>query len=524
MAQDRILLSPQNLNSSQETDQFVERYFEIESFDAVRRSASDIFLRQTVPGKGQREFKKLINASSICSIQDDDTIQRLLLIKNFLGMLEWYSASYSQELTSNKSMKDFLAELFSLYSQDPDLSQSEVTELLNLFLTPEQAALYFYNLSEYQDRFSGEGSTANLLKVPPFNQFPEKFMDYLPVDDVSLVSCQLFSSFFKKPNFLPAKGNNKKILSIGIPPGLFRHLRYSRGENDSEKIRDGIVRIKIYKVDRLRPEIVFFPQQFLFEMNRFPTRIAANWDVNVLLNDNEFDIFQIPTKFLSLGGGVTLHKNFFDAFKKHLTSGITIPEFQQIYTNHATSFLLEEYINWFTDIEMNENRYYNYGQFVPIQSVKNQYKNFYNTIKNIPNTPGAVATSKFSPEETGGASEVTKSVIKTSSNKGITVDLTNTIKNYFTNETLFLDPVEHRRRISYPKKFDRVFTVIIDPDEFEIDQGNSKPELLVNLFNRGEISKSDGNKYTLKDSTQNDATFEDYFITIEPYDYVSETE
>jgi hypothetical protein len=84
----------------------------------------------------------------------------------------------------------------------------------------------------------------------------------------------------------------------------------------------------------------------------------------------------------------------------------------------------------------------------------------------------------------------------------------------------------YKRRISYPKKFDRVFNIIVDPDDFIVDESMSTKATLDALVNLGVlVGGSRGDKkipYRHRDKLPDDITLDEYFVTVEPYDYVQE--
>ena len=468
-------------------------------------------------------FTQLTEALLLAQQEEDSVFNDIALVDEYVHNLENYGNNLQRILVSEDSSK-FLQNVYSTYLADANIQTNEQKlNLLNMFLTQEQGNMYFYMLSEYHDRLAAQQQNA-FLKVPIFKQFPKNYIDLLPMDDMSLASHHFLSSFFNSEEFLPSKGNNKRIISVGIPPGLFRHIRHNRSSNLSQqglKIKDNIVRVKVYRVDKLHPEIVFRPKEFMFEMIRFPTRIVGNWNPDVLFDSNSFDPMLAPTKIVDWKGSVILHKNFEDASLHYLNANVlSTPEFTEIYRNHVRSFLLEEYIRWFADVKIDERIFHNYAGVKNAMDVtESQYQRYYQIIKGSPVVAGAVGIARFNTAD----GIVLKSVINDSSNKGVTVDMTDTIREYLMNETFFLDSGEYRRRAVYPKKFDRVFNIIFSPDDFLVDKTNSTKESLDHLRDRGILVEMN-DEYSVRDSTENDTSFDDYFVTVEPYDYTQEVE
>ena len=459
-----------------------------------------------------------LQALSQCNHEQNEISKGYSLLEEYLQAILTLTVSLERELISEDNTR-ILQEFFSYYAEDDQFSLSMKLDLLNMSLTKEQLTLYFYVLSEYKDRLSSDPKQI-LSKVPGFVGYPNEYGKMMPMTDTALVSHHFFSSFFRGQQFQKRKGNNKKVLSVGVTQGLFRKTRDSDNRSYLEKsnLRDDVVRIKVYRLNRLTPEVVFKPISYLFEMNRFPTRTIGNWDPAVLFGQTQFDPLLAPTKLVQSNGSVDLHASFEDAMSKHLVPG-TFPaeDFKSLYANHVFSFVLEEYLRWFTDTSFDESRYYNYAELKGVGSIiESQLSSLYDAIKDKPNVEGAVGYATF---DTPDGTKVDKTVISSKSDKGAVIDMTQTLKTYLTNETLLLSPVEYKRRATYPKKFDRVFCLAVDPDDFEIDVENSTPAALDTLKKKGIIVGDDG-EYVWRDSTQDDAAFDDFFVTLEPYDYV----
>jgi hypothetical protein len=319
-------------------------------------------------------------------------------------------------------------------------------------------------------------------------------------------------------------------------------------QSKEESLRNNVVRINIYKTDKLYPELVFVPQSYLFEMNRFPTRIISNWDFDAFANDT-VNILQIPTKYFNSDKQFEKHADYTKAFQGY-GDFLTEKERFEVYTNHVKSFLAEEYIRWFTDSNIDETRFHNYGgMFRGIINIEAQYNNYMNSVKNaasVNSQTTSPVTSTYKDYLTGKTYQMPiKSIFSnlsprtTAANtKSMTIDLTDTVRSYFTHDT-FMNLLDgHQKRVAYPKKFDRVFNVIFDPDDFLIDAAHLKQETLDSLLVSGIIKMSSspltvnnnivknarGQKntkyYQHRDTTPDDVTFDEYFVTVSPFDYV----
>jgi hypothetical protein len=114
--------------------------------------------------------------------------------------------------------------------------------------------------------------------------------------------------------------------------------------------------------------------------------------------------------------------------------------------------------------------------------------------------------------------------------KSYVIPMDKTIKSYFNNETLLSDISIYKKRISYPKKFDRVFSMIIDSDDFMIDESMTSPQVLEDLKKLGSVEggyNEDNDKmrpYKSREADLGDVSLIEYFVTVEPYDLVQEYE
>ena len=292
-----------------------------------------------------------------------------------------------------------------------------------------------------------------------------------------------------------------------MPPRMIRNLI---GEptgyelNAADRARNNIVRLKIYKNDILNTGIVFAPIEYLFEVNRFPTKIVSNW--SSLLNFDGLDYKTVPMKYWN-GTQIVLHKNFDQAFSDY-GDFLSIYERQSIYVNHVYSQIIEEYVNWFTGNRIDESRYTQYAG-IGGDYLNNQVKQFNNYLN--------VTGNKFAIQD------LFKARIQNAETEKIIKDLENTVKRYLNNETLFMDINDYKRKILYPKKFDRVFNIIFDPDSFKIMTiDESFRDKYINDKLVAERANLEQPYIWTRDTQQSDIYLEEYWATIEPYDITNE--
>jgi len=531
------------------TNNTFDSFFNIESNNNAMSSLNDssqinsAFQIATRASNKTIKVKKIESAKS-CLVTEKSIIKsQIEFLKNFVSQLNASLIDFSVFL--GQKFGEHIANVSPLYESDTELNLIQKNALLGMSLTEEQLVLSNYISSELSDKINTNlDSESKLSSIPFFADFPKDFSSYLPINDTEMLSYFLLSSFFKSEEFLLEKGNNKKIMSIGIPPKLLRSLSSTNSnKNTQEIIRKNIIRIKIYKIDRLHPALVFLPQTYLFEMSRFPTRVLGNWNFNNFSN-NETNILQIPTKFY-LNSQFTLHNDYSKAFDAH-GSILTDDQKVEIYSNHAKSYLAEEYLRWFTDCNLDETRYFHYSKMSnTLHSIEEQYKNYLDTISSkVQQNQAASANSstvnvqftdplsrnKYTVPSKMKENIKPENIVHSQNKKNQSnttspaLDLTDTMRSYFLRETLMHDTNVHKRRVTYPKKFDRCFSIIFDPDDFKVDEANSDSSTLDNMKQNGIIigvntSAAGKNPYRHRDTAPGDMSFDQYFTTVEPFDY-----
>ena len=495
-------------------------------------------VKQDVTSPASKTVYILSDAVDFIENEERSVIHEIGLFRKYFLDLGTSINQYKTFLSNN--FQSHLDKLNILFQQDESLEDKKKTSLINLTFTQGQIKLSKYYISEMSDRLSQTDEIASKIKSQPsFANFPEGFIDYMPVNETELVSYSMLSPYFKSNEFLKSKGNNKKIISVGIPPKLIQKLTTSPklSTNTLTGLRQGLVRIKMYKLDRLHPDLVYQPQVYLFDMNRYPTRVISNWNYESFISD-ETNLLSVPTKLVKPDGTVILHKDYTEAFPVSLYSNYLKDEEKlQLYRNHAISFLSEEYLRWFTDTRFDDVRYNNFSKLSStINNVEQQYQTYIDTLTNTPPTinQGSV-TAQFTKKDSGKTFNIPvsrpgSSTTTTSSSdiKSYVIPMNDTMRSFFMNETFLSDTNIYKRRISYPKKFDRVFSMIIDPDDFIIDESMSTKETLDYLVSLGILTGGSLGDikipYRHRDTSPDDITLDEYFVTIEPYDYVQEYE
>lgn len=338
--------------------------------------------------------------------------------------------------------------------QDPALTR--------LLSSQEQLSLIRNKLLYVATRTSETYNSVAKQIVPYFTNLQNnKDVDlFLPIEDVNFVSWNFFlKSYLNKPEFRQAEGFNKKILSVGIPQKMYKNLNLTKTSTQDLKsaIPSGIISVNLYRIDGLRPDLVHKPLKFLFDLNKYPTR-TLNYFFNAALNarlgsgvvdqtsrlDNAEFISYLPFFNLqNFNGTSDLRAEDIIYEQQNQTdeevidprySMLTREQRTTLLDNHIRSFFMEQYLSFISDVSFDEHKYGNYST---IRSyINSSFQEF------ISGVGGNISNFK-SPER---------------------------VDAVFSKNSFLSDVNEIKRSFITPKKFDRVFHVIFDPDDFQIEK------------------------------------------------------
>jgi hypothetical protein len=489
--------------------------------------------------------------------------------------------------TQHDLMSSFVNDLDSTASLTSLRSLSEFVQndRMNLLLDEQQLSTVMNVLNDIYDKI---GST-NLNEENVYEN----------VDDVSTDEKlkSLMFSVLNAPEFKTYKGSNKKIFTIGIPLGFTKKFKHEKIDASSKsaafvnKVRD-IVKIVVYKTDLEYSDIVFKPQTFLFELSRYPVR---NSSVFVTSNDTvtlENIINFLPTRNVSsllLDRSNDKKIEYYDtsklpddlknnavkAFSNDDYSFLTLDEKKKVLQNHVMSFLLEAYIKLMTGIDVSEHTFHfdpyentiespRIEEFINKQ-VQNINSKFAGSNKSLlssnPNAnlsffPTSVSMTPSSKSVASSKSSLTSSQIKkmnvtpkaaallpvdeslsnvSTKSTGSVVEAVKAITNASRSLSTLSDSRLALKRVLQPKQFDRVLTMLVDPDDFMIDLNetlntNYGKQTLELLISQGKIvmldsqsreytatSFSSTDVYRYKEKTLGELSLERYFVSIQSY-------
>lgn len=382
---------------------------------------------------------------------------------------------------------------------------------------------------------------------------------------------------FGDPEFTLSRGYNKRILSVGVPHGMAERLKQVV---DLRSVKRGVFRTRqadmvvlvVHKVDVQMSDVVFVPKRFLFELSRFPVRDSSRHlplSVRPTLHDA---IASIPTRDFGSSTGVSVTYpdprdvgatsvkaargsvfTFSDADHAFLNRS----ERRELLRNHALSYLAEVYVRLLTGVSLAEHHFeldepaHVVGQALMLQLVEARaaHVNDVMLARSLRSTTTDDDALLFTSHASAPKKQLTGRASTGATQRAVQVDgmgddarsvLTRdakTLAGFGRSLTTAAGPLAVSRRLLAPKQFDRVFNVIVDPDEFEIDEAATARtpfgrRALESLVKQGEVITSPTSyaatvlrtqtnsreqmRLRSRDRGAGDMAFERYFVTIEP--------
>ena len=313
---------------------------------------------------------------------------------------------------------------------------------------------------------------------------------------------EMMKSYFSKNEFLYEKGYNKQIISVGIPRGLFKDFNTFFKDKNSSNKSDDIFKIMIYKMDMLNPYLIYKPKPFIFEASRFPIRDYSELKkvgTDDLVPTRNYSLYSTNEKFKF---GVTGH-NTIDSFGSEYNGwspNLTNKDKDDILANQTTSFILENYLKIISGFNVSELTFNDVAYDVA-ESKMNGLTSTTETQNPYTFNPGS-NTADFNRDALSKNHALSKAA-----------------------ERAIPNPDAYISKLIQPKKFDRVFNIIFDP-EFEIDydatvsglKNTNQSGIFQNYLDSGHI-KQLPNTFTYVDVTKNlnDIEFNSYFVTMESH-------
>lgn len=408
---------------------------------------------------------------------------------------------------------------------------------------------------------------------------------YAIIDDAAddpnkTILLDVMYSVFSDKKFQSQNGYNNRIISVGLPSGFTHNFKHgksnvSKDVNDSNskeytnKVND-VIRVVVRKIDVRYNEIVFKPQSFLFDLSRYPARTAK-----LLRKDDQKNItFQRLSSYVGTRDFGKLNALAIVPAKVEYYSDTNSPknypflsmtQCAELYRNHALSYLLEVYVRIMTGLNVSENAF----TFRTTMASMFKPDKAFGTLSEIVNAgvgnskgvrdkkkvsvlPGAAKYGNISSQKSSDIQQTSSPAENTTVNTNVgsvmasygtmldqglstsTVGvITSQIAQYVRTFSTMSNDVYAKQRMLLPKHFDRVFNIVLDPDDFEIDVTLTKAspagaQALDSLVEQGEfvekliVANETGNQdtisYVSRQKSGDDVAFEKYIVNIESFE------
>lgn len=436
---------------------------------------------------------------------DTEKNKSLKIINKFWSHLKILQKKINDLLTSLNSGKynDILSTAKSII-KDQDLIKS--------LMSPQQLRLIRSKLFDISNRAAEDYSSPIKYNLPYFLNLKDKkdFELFLPTEDLDLLSWNLLlKDFLKEPlitkingrdsfySLLESSAFNKKIISIGIPQNLYRRLQVNAADLKSSNLINGIFKINLYKIDTLRPCLTWQPISYIFNMNLYPTRILGSYkehDFSKIANLGFSEMMGSAPNHLqfvpsiesnSIFSGFNLRNNFDETDLLNVYNFLKNSEKEEIFANHFYSHLMELYLKFLTDLSFDEQKYFHYE-----------------TIKKSNN------------------SEYSKFLQNVSQNLNTNISSTRAGEITFTEDSFLMNVDNYKFNLINPRKFDRVFHVLFDSDDFLIDKEKTQTnfsDLLNKYTNDGFLIQLPDGNLQRKRTVKGEITLNKYYCEIESY-------
>lgn len=306
-------------------------------------------------------------------------------------------------------------------------------------------------------------------------------------------------SMLRRSGFVGAKGKNAQILSIGLPAGFIDSLdkrvsTFTAGQDIIEinrrlQIQNNVIKVNVYMQDLRFDDIVFKPQSFIFETDRFvnnagfvgvPTAGDVGFDALVENVVIQRSLSRDQTVFDEGVGFATVEDDSY--------SFLSVAQKESLVYDHVMDYLLRVYVQLLTGVSMQEETFLMNDDVVG-KLVDDETKALFeqllvthvsqftaqpvtiDTLRIASTAIDTLLTRLESTEETAGLLEeigISFPEQPAGANVEIAQDLVTFIDTFSPSSILF-GAGSRRQRLLSPKMFERVFNILLDPDDFEID-------------------------------------------------------
>jgi hypothetical protein len=319
-------------------------------------------------------------------------------------------------------------------------------------------------------------------------------------------------------------GLRYRLMTVGIPSTFGKNLveRLNGNSIDASTFQStkefDVIAVKVFKRSLEYPQIIFKPLRFLFDLSLFSGGYS---DLGIQAEDKFENVLNRVTlldyQSLSKAVPVTIE----NLATSDSYSFLNVSQRRRLFENHVVSDLLASYVQFLTTIKMAE------ASFVDTKS---------ETYRSLSRGNGNDLTPRFSElVRRYLLAKRTEEIQRNPSLKPLpdisieemlespAVDQpTKDIVRLLTFGNIAFKVENATATILSPKLFERVFTIPINVDDFEIDYpatiaDQSGRELLSKKFMEERLDRKalSAGTYKMKPRTGQDLVFEDYFVTIE---------
>lgn len=468
--------------------------------------------------------------------------QSLFAIFNSLRKLSNSAANILTYLEDKKSIET-LQELSNIVND---------SDSLHMLFSESQIRLVTSHIADVSTTYQNIKKQAN----------EEKSLFVIDINKVSTKLRDIIANVFSNPKFINT--TSKKILTVGIPQGFISHLkqRVDVGKfADTNRKQEDVINVVVYKTDKLNPDIIFKPLKFLFECSKFP--VKAESDIRQVNGSGIDDILSkigIRDSLETSNDNSSSFVQYINATNQQVEvfasseySFLTKQQKQEICSNHIMSYLLETYIRTLTgmstsefDIDIVDQPYQMEQNFIDLIKFKEPSTIMFSATTTVTTTSTSTTKTKTTNMFTttaratyGGTLEAidldTRKAVEVFS-KSSDMDTANingrtpnsykrqrTIDDMSKTLTNVGDPILIMQKFLSPKQFDRVFNIIVDPFEFEIDvektllsqQGSRAYQ---DLLSAKEIDIVNDVQRIKKNPIDENLVFDRYIVAIETID------
>ena len=288
---------------------------------------------------------------------------------------------------------------------------------------------------------------------------PNREYPYIPATKAIMTNqSKNLSGFLKLDSMLGSASDSKRFISpIGIPAGLIESLRtrMTDATGDLSYRYSNIIEVSIWKRDLLHEGAVFKPKRYVFDISKFiiegrqtPTAVGSSLIDAATSAIDPQDFESVMNKIVVRGytpdGNVQTTLGKLDATTYYSTDhGV---DSNDMFKNHVIDSHLKTFMQLTTGFDVHEDIFPFLEGNVFFDGVDSEQEALYNTL-------AEKAKYMFVDRDLESAINYSR--------------LLGELKR-----SILLSPKKYRNRIVYPKIFDRVFCILVDPSSFSLGPGD----------------------------------------------------